>query len=305
MRHTPEWLRGLRGDGSHGELGRQPPISAAVRHRAAAPDFLSSYRSSGKPRHSALAAVTTACSTTLAWPSAGGTTRRGGWGLETRRLGSPPRRLRPTSDSSLLLQAAPTPAPSPKTGGAYCWGYNHLGQLGDGSLTSRALPTPVSTDLRFVDVTTGVAHTCARTPEGTAYCWGAAGEGQLGTEATLASCEFYGCSLVPVPVSGGHVFNNLTAGTFTCGAAADGSYCWGAYLLGDTASVPVPVRTRGSSGEPFLKMSIGFDHACGIVAGELAYCWGSDYQGKLGDGPVEGGPLPVLVREAPDSLRPL
>lgn len=190
-------------------------------------------------------------------------------------------------------------------GRAYCWGYNHLGQLGDGSLTSRALPTPVSTDLRFVDVTTGVAHTCARTPEGTAYCWGAAGEGQLGTEATLASCELYGCSLVPVPVSGGHVFNNLTAGTFTCGAAADGSYCWGAYLLGDTASVPVPVRTRGSSGEPFLKMSIGFDHACGIVAGELAYCWGSDYQGKLGDGPVEGGPLPVLVREAPDSLRPL
>jgi hypothetical protein len=52
-------------------------------------------------------------------------------------------------------------------------------------------------------------------------------------------------------------------------------------------------------------MSIGFDHACGIVAGELAYCWGSDYQGKLGDGPAEGGPLPVLVREAPDSLRPL
>jgi alpha-tubulin suppressor-like RCC1 family protein len=189
-------------------------------------------------------------------------------------------------------------------GKAYCWGYNHLGQLGDGSVTPRSLPTAVATDLRFRDVVTGIAHSCARTEEGAAYCWGAAGEGELGTSAPLDMCEGYACSLVPVPVAGGHAFTALSADSFTCGTGPAGSFCWGP-LPTDTNTTPVAMRSEGSSGRVFTSIDVGSSHACGVTDDSLAYCWGGDYQGVLGDGPAEGGPGPTLVREAADSLRPL
>jgi hypothetical protein len=65
------------------------------------------------------------------------------------------------------------------------------------------------------------------------------------------------------------------------------------------------MRSEGDAGQPFVEMTVGYEHACGITSSTDTYCWGSDYQGMLGDGPEEGGPLPVLVREAADSLRPL
>jgi hypothetical protein len=83
------------------------------------------------------------------------------------------------------------------------------------------------------------------------------------------------------------------------------SFCWGAVPTGVTTAVPVPMRTEGSAGLVFLRVTAGTEHGCGITSSAEAYCWGIDYQGVLGDGPAEGGPLPVLVREAPDSLRPL
>jgi alpha-tubulin suppressor-like RCC1 family protein len=189
-------------------------------------------------------------------------------------------------------------------GRAYCWGYNHLGQLGDGSVTPRSLPAPVATELRFQDVVTGIAHSCARTEGGAAYCWGAAGEGELGTNNPLDTCEGYGCSLVPVPVAGGHAFTALSADAFTCGVGLAGSFCWGLTPT-DTSTTPVPMRSEGLSGRAFIQIDVGSDHACGVTAESLAYCWGSDYQGNLGDGPAEGGPGPTLVREAADSVSPL
>jgi alpha-tubulin suppressor-like RCC1 family protein len=189
-----------------------------------------------------------------------------------------------------------------QNGTAYCWGFNHLGQLGDGTVSSRSLPTPVATDLRFRDVVTGAAHSCALTEAETAYCWGAGGEGELGTNNPLDTCEGYACSLLPVPVAGGSAFTALSAGMFTCGVGPTGSFCWGATPT-DTSATPAPVRSEGTAGRVFIGIDVGFDHACGITDESVAYCWGDDYQGRLGDGPAEGGPEPVLVREAPDSLR--
>jgi alpha-tubulin suppressor-like RCC1 family protein len=184
-------------------------------------------------------------------------------------------------------------------GRAYCWGNNYLGQLGDGTIKAAILPQEVATEHRFISVSTGIAHTCAVSTTGQGYCWGAAYEGQLGTDAELVTCESYPCSTVPVLVAGEHTFTSLSAGTFTCGVAVDGSYCWGAQPTGDTTHVPAAARTAGHSGESFTQISVGYDHACGVTAKSEAYCWGSDYEGKLGDGPESGGPLPVMVRTAP------
>ena len=52
---------------------------------------------------------------------------------------------------------------------AYCWGTNHLGQLGDGTNIPRYVPTPVTGGLRFRNVRVGTYHTCGVTTDGRAY----------------------------------------------------------------------------------------------------------------------------------------
>ncbi|MGA9519827.1 MAG: hypothetical protein WBV82_00100 [Myxococcaceae bacterium] len=81
-------------------------------------------------------------------------------------------------------------------GGAKCWGFNHSGQLGDGSTTDRSQPVDVSGLTSGVtQLAPGVSHGCARMIDGGVKCWGWGEEGQLGDGST-------GQSLTPVDVAG-------------------------------------------------------------------------------------------------------
>jgi alpha-tubulin suppressor-like RCC1 family protein len=87
---------------------------------------------------------------------------------------------------------------------ANCWGDNSFGQLGNGTTTNSAAPTPVALDLDFAMVSAGGSHTCAITSNsipgsptagGAVYCWGDNTNGQLGNSWTTSSS-------VPVNVAG-------------------------------------------------------------------------------------------------------
>src|SRR5206468_3473491 len=95
-------------------------------------------------------------------------------------------------------------------GAAYCWGWNGLGQLGDGSTTDQSVPVSVSGGLTFSSISTRGANTCGLTAAGAAYCWG---QGYVG-QPMLASQTTFGA---------------LEAGGYhTCGLTASGAaYCWG------------------------------------------------------------------------------
>jgi alpha-tubulin suppressor-like RCC1 family protein len=80
-------------------------------------------------------------------------------------------------------------------GAAYCWGWNSVGQLGDGTTTDRTTPVPVLGGLTFARVSAGYYHTCGVTTTGAAYCWGENNYGQLGNGTTTPST-------VPVKVAG-------------------------------------------------------------------------------------------------------
>ena len=58
---------------------------------------------------------------------------------------------------------------------AFCWGWNSVGQLGDGSTTARFEPTQVNGYLDFASISAGLEYTCGTRTDGTAYCWGANG----------------------------------------------------------------------------------------------------------------------------------
>jgi alpha-tubulin suppressor-like RCC1 family protein len=180
-------------------------------------------------------------------------------------------------------------------GVAYCWGNNGYGQVGDGTMdTNRTTPVPVLGGHTFAAVSGGEDHTCALTTSGVAYCWGSNFTGMLGDGTTTDRTT-------PVLVSGGLTFAAVSAGAFhTCGVTTSGvAYCWGSNSsgqLGDgttTFSRTTPVLVLG--GLTFAAVSAGEFHSCGVTTSGAAYCWGSNFHGRLGDGTTTSRLSPVPV----------
>ena len=187
------------------------------------------------------------------------------------------------------------------TGAAYCWGANGSGQLGDGTMTNRSSPVLVQAPagVSFAAVTGGAAHTCGLTTglSAAAYCWGGNGSGQLG-DGTKTN------QLTPVLVQApaGVSFAAVTAGAaHTCGVTAAGAaYCWGDNgfgQLGDgtTTSQSSPVLVQAPAGVSFAAVTGGVAHTCGVTAAGIAYCWGRNLEGQLGDGTTTDRLTPVRV----------
>jgi alpha-tubulin suppressor-like RCC1 family protein len=187
------------------------------------------------------------------------------------------------------------------SGATYCWGRNSYGQLGNGSTDSSPVPVPVTGGLSFYAVTGGLYHTCGLTVSGAAYCWGRNGYGQLGNGSTDSSS-------VPLPVTGGLSFSAITAGRFhTCGLTTDGvAYCWGdnsAGQLGDGSFTIAPrlVPTGVAGGLTFSSVTAGGLHTCALATTGVAYCWGFNSWGQLGNGTGFGfdSAMPVRVLGQP------
>jgi alpha-tubulin suppressor-like RCC1 family protein len=153
----------------------------------------------------------------------------------------------------------------------------------------------------FQQISPGYRHSCALTPAGTAYCWGGNDYNQLGLGTAPTSARPN-----PLPVSGGLSFTSLQtagAGNFSCGMVIDGSvYCWGSNVHGQRGDGTPPkgigleIRfpTQVSGGLPWQQITVGGDHACGIVLTGEAYCWGKN-NGELGDGTTTDRNVPTPV----------
>lgn len=190
-----------------------------------------------------------------------------------------------------------------RDGSAYCWGANDLGQLGDGTTTASATPVAVAGGLRFASLSASGNHTCGVTKEGAASCWGWNNAGQLG-DGTLTN------RTLPGTVEGGIAFRRVDAGwTHTCGTTEAGAvHCWGSNQhsqLGTTVTMetcpamfpfacstrPLPVVTELR----FSDLSVGLSHNCGVADDGVAYCWGWNAFGQLGDGTWPNRSTPTRV----------
>ncbi|GAB1689789.1 hypothetical protein KRM28CT15_15920 [Krasilnikovia sp. M28-CT-15] len=183
----------------------------------------------------------------------------------------------------------------------YCWGSGSSGQLGNGDTADQWTPVPVTAPegVRFTQITAGNFHTCGLGSDTRAYCWGQGSYGVLGNEDTTV----YG-SMTPVPVTApeGVRFTQLAAGyTHTCGLGSDtktycwGSGSWGALGNGDTAEQWTPVPVAVPAGVRFTQLTAGPEHTCALGNDTKAYCWGSGYDGQLGNGDTADQWTPVPV----------
>ncbi len=178
---------------------------------------------------------------------------------------------------------------------AYCWGFNNFGQLGDGSTTDRTTPVLVAGGLTFTTLAAGGLNSCGLTSGGAAYCWGSNGLGALGDGTTTFRTT-------PVAVTGGHTFVSLTPGeNHHCGLTNGGAaYCWGHNAngqVGDGTTAPrtAPVAVIGEITFTSLTAGAGGHHTCGLTSGGVAYCWGFNFSGQLGDGTTTTRATPAAV----------
>ena len=183
-------------------------------------------------------------------------------------------------------------------GAVYCWGSNFTGQLGDSSMDDRTVPVRVAGNLTLAQLSAGSFHTCGLTAGGVAWCWGSNLYGALG-DGTRS------LRLYPVPVGGGLQFSQVSAGgVHTCGIAfGSTAYCWGwngGGQVGDSTTTNRLTPTPVYGGLSFAEISAnpGSDlegHTCAVTTGGIAYCWGTNSNGELGDSTNTGHLSPVAV----------
>jgi len=87
----------------------------------------------------------------------------------------------------------------------------------------------------------------------------------------------------------------------TCGVTTGGTFCWGDNVggrlggpTGPTFSDSVPLLVMG--GPSFASVTTGFEHTCGATTTGVAYCWGGNARGELGNGESADSPVPVPVQ---------
>jgi alpha-tubulin suppressor-like RCC1 family protein len=187
------------------------------------------------------------------------------------------------------------------TGADYCWGTNTAGQLGNPA-TSVVFHVPAAVSFQATMIAAGSNHSCM-IRNGKAFCWGGNGSGQLGNNSTADSS-------VPVAVSttgvlSGVALTQITAGNLsTCALGSTGlAYCWGndsSGQLGNNtttqSNVPVAVTATGVlAGKTLTQITAGSSAACALGSTGLAYCWGNDSSGQLGNNTTTQSNVPVAV----------
>lgn len=186
------------------------------------------------------------------------------------------------------------------SGIAYAWGSAANGRLGDNTTVSKSSPvTVVGNITNWNRVSAGRTHSLGLTSTGILYAWGYNGAGRLGDNTTSTRSS-------PVTVVGGITTWSQVSASFTSSLGlTSGSivYAWGSndkFQLGDNtataSSKSSPVTVVGGI-TTWNQISSGSqaDHNLAITTAGIAYAWGYNNRGQLGDNTVAAKSSPVLV----------
>jgi alpha-tubulin suppressor-like RCC1 family protein len=199
-----------------------------------------------------------------------------------------------TATAGQTLSSGNTSCAIDNSGAAWCWGPSYDGELGNGSTASATTgtPTQVVGGHVFSQISTGDRGSCAIDTDGAAWCWGNSYDGRLGNGST-ANNQHTG---TPSQVLGNHVFRQISVGSTTsCAIDTDGdAWCWGDSYNGKlgngstaTANTGTPSQVVG--GHVFSDVSVGTQTVCALDTDGAAWCWGTSYNGRLGNGSTAEG----------------
>ncbi len=178
-----------------------------------------------------------------------------------------------------------------------CWGYGYYGLLGNGvRLTGNYTPITValpSTTSSFAMQTTNICAVSA----GMGFCWGSGKNSIHGNGYAEAVAIDY---LTP-----SMEFASLSLGRGGCGITPLGKlWCWGANDIdsfaatgnvGDGTTYSRDSMVHVDPTTTYLSVSFGTRHTCGITTGNILKCWGSNFDGQLGDGTTISRYTPTII----------
>ncbi len=198
----------------------------------------------------------------------------------------------------------------------YCWGFNR-GTFGDGvAAANNGTLTPTNrlpAVQYFTNVATAGYHTCFTGNNNRTYCTGGDPSesmyGQLGNGTTTDSTlePTHNAAGLMIRPAGVTRFKKISVSWGnTCVIGDDDlPYCTGLNnnsQLGDGTTTDrlelTPVDISAIPATSFTDISSGNFHTCGIGNNGLAYCWGDNWNGELGDGvggPPQATPIPTVL----------
>ncbi len=185
-----------------------------------------------------------------------------------------------------------------ENGSVYCWGGNSNGRVGSDTDGDPALvPTKVQSfsggfqNSNVTQISASDRHACAITG-GSVYCWGRNSNGQLGDGSTNSTSQATKVAAVQGVFANTSVTAVSAGDEHTCALSGGSAYCWGQNDDGelgdgtsDSSGSPVKVVnvSGGFTNTNVTALSAGDGFTCAIASG-VAYCWGLDEFGKLGNG---------------------
>jgi alpha-tubulin suppressor-like RCC1 family protein len=183
-------------------------------------------------------------------------------------------------------------------GSVWAWGTNSYGQLGDGTITNRSAPTPVTgLSNGVIAIAAGSFHSLALDRNGNVWAWGYNSGGQLG-DGTIAD------RYTPVRVVGLSDVVAISAGKSASYAITrDGRlWAWGWNGEGELGTgtldsySPLARPIEGLAG--FLGIAGGVGSAVALRADGTVWAWGRNFEGQVGDATFAQRNTPVLTVNA-------
>jgi alpha-tubulin suppressor-like RCC1 family protein len=164
----------------------------------------------------------------------------------------------------------------------WAWGYNGVGQLGNGTTTQSNIPVQVSSLTGVIAIAAGTNHGLALKSDSTVWAWGYNGNGQLGNGTTTQSN-------IPVQVSGLTGIIAIAAGNqHSLALKSDGTvWTWGYNNNGElgngnTTSSSTPVQFSGLTG--IVAIAGGAAHSLALKSDSTVWAAGYNIYGQLGNG---------------------
>jgi alpha-tubulin suppressor-like RCC1 family protein len=195
------------------------------------------------------------------------------------------------------ITAGPQSSFGIRSNNLYAWGINAVGQLGDGTVTTRSSPVQIGTPLTssWTKVSAGPSHTAAIAANGSLWVWGYNAYGQLGNNnvATYSQPQIIGSQVSTTS------WKSVTATRYvTAMIRNDGAlFMYGLNTAGNlgnnsVANVTFPVQIGTSS---WSSVSVSESHTLAIRADNTMWAWGLNTSGQLGDGTVTNRSSPVQI----------